>query len=388
MRISPCLSVVALLACGSNDPDVATGGKAGQNDAMGGKGGGSSAIAGHSGAAGKTASDGGQSGTHAGGGDRSAAGSGESGARIELPRLYPIVRAGTPRALIADPAFLDANDPSLEVIPADDAGTSPPTANDNQLARAVQERLYTPGPTSLLRIVHALDERIAGLDTTPSQHACLLTKPLSRILQFPGGQNFVVQLQCMQRYPGGWVAFGFEDAQADADAGAGGRDFYLIEGQDGGMGGAFHVRAGGGHLEGWLSVADSRAPNNSQVIMHLLVDNSPHTTELAFAGSGVGFCSAHLKVDGAALFIRAKTNAPPPPGSPNGHYCNDLRVGCFATAELDRDLGANATLCAPVAPATFGIRTNLDATLTQEANVVPARIYELFNTPVNDIAAF
>jgi hypothetical protein len=336
------------------------------------------------------------------GGDRSHAdaghpqgGHGGSGSKplLQVPRIYPLVRAGTPTGLIADPADRNPGDPSLGIID-EDAGMQGAGSEDNSLAQTVQDRLYSPGPTALLRIVRELDGRTAQLDTDPAKHACLGTVPVARTWTFPSGQSFNVQLQCMQEWTGGWLAFGFAPSEPDGDdagaagAAAGGNDFFLVQGQEGGMGGAYRVRAGSGDVEAWITVADHRAPNNSQVVMHLLVDAAASTTELAFGGSGVGFCSAHLKTGDNYLFIRGKPNAPPPPGAPNGHYCGSERTGCFATTELNVNLGAAANGCRPIASASFGILGTLDASGDPEGNVTPLMIYQFFDTKPQGIPAY
>jgi hypothetical protein len=259
------------------------------------------------------------------------------------------------------------------------------------LAQIVQDRLYSPGPTELLRIVRELDTRTANLDTDRSKHACLGVAPVEHTWTFPGGQTFRTALQCMQEMAGSWIAFGFAPSERDGDdagAAARGDDFFLVEGQDGGMGGAYRVGAGSGDVEAWITVADQRAPSNSQVLMHLLVDASAMSTELALGGSGVGFCSAHLKTDDNYLFIRAKPNVPPPPGAPNGHYCGSERSGCFSTTQLNVDLGAAAMGCNRIASQSFVIPGTLDASADPEGNVTPATIYQYFHNKPQNIPAF
>jgi hypothetical protein len=322
-------------------------------------------------------------------------GGGASGARIALPQVYPPVRANTPTGLIADPKFQSTSQVSSALTGAGHVSGSPQALDGPiNLAQAIQERLYTMGPTEILRIVQELDGRTAELDTTPSKHACLTGTPVAKTISLPGGQAFTVQLQCIDHWNGGWIAFGFDSAQA-ADAGhvaaIGGADFYLMEGQDGGMGGAYHLQGATGDVEGFITVADSRVPNNSQVIMHLLTDNAASTIELTLAGSGVGFCSAHLKTGNDFIFIRAKTNGAAAPGTPlpaSGQYCDDARTGCFATATLGMDLGGDAVSCSAIASNTFAIDMDLDASSDTGANVTPTMIYTYFDQEPTGIAAF
>jgi hypothetical protein len=319
-----------------------------------------------------------------------------SGSHIDLPQVYPPVRANTPAALIADPTYQSTA--SVKSTASKKSALSvaalPQALGDAvNLAMAVQDRLYTAGPTEILRIVHELDDRTAGLDTDPSKHSCLTATPIDKSYALPGGQTFDVKLQCMQSYGGGFIAFGFDHAQA-ADAGAtaihGGEDFYLVQGQEGGMGGAYHLQ-GNGNLEGWISVADSRVPAGSQVIMHMLTDQTAGTLELTFGGSGVGFCNVHLKTGGDYLFIRGKTNGAPPPGTPMseaGGYCDAVRSGCFAVSALTMDLGGDAASCSAIAASSFGIAIDLDASSDPEANVVAANVYAYFDSAPSGVPAF
>jgi hypothetical protein len=389
MRSSRWMILVVLVGCGNSGHDGPAGGS-------GGGPGPDSGVSDKS-TAGTTANAGGagQSGAHGGNGAQVSAGhsaagggSGHGSEALQIPRVYPLVRAGTPASLIADDAFRATDDPSLDMF-GDDAGTS---TDSSSLGHVVQDRIYTAGPTELLRIVSELDGRTGTLDTDPSRHACLTAAPVGRTLMFPGGQSFGVQLQCLSEWPGGWFAFGWASSnESGDDAGADAvsrNDFYLVEGQDGGMGGAYRIRGGSKDVEGWITVADSRVPNNSQVIMHLWVDAGAATTELAFGGSGVGFCSAHLKTGSDHIFIRGKTNAPPPPGAPNGQYCDSEHTGCFSTSDLNMDLGAAAVSCDSISASSFAIQTTLDASSDPEANVTPAIVYQFFNSEPQGIQAF
>src|SRR5262249_48850671 len=125
--------------------------------------------------------------------------------------------------------------------------------------------------------------------------------------------------------------------------------------------------------------------------MHLATDKAAATLELAFAGSGVGFCGAHLKTGGGHIFVRARTNAPPPPGTdpmPGVNYCGAERSGCFATDALDTDLGADAAACRSIAADSFALHENLDASTDSGATVTPATIYQYFDGRPAGVADF
>lgn len=326
------------------------------------------------------------------------------GASLTLPRVYPPVRAATPQALIANSKFTAAS--ALR-----QALTEPGAPS---LAAIVQERLYRPGPTEVLQLLQGLDERVAQLDPRPSAHPCLTGEPVSSRYPLPGGQTFEVKLQCFDGLGDGkgWLAFGFGTALPPApDAGAsdggregtgppdggalaaagGGNDFYLVEGQAGGMGSAYHIDRRSGSVEGWLTVADRGAPANSQVIMHLLTDRAAGTFELTLGGSSVGLCAAHLKMGGGFLFINARTNAPPPPGTPMGvgtQSCEPLRAGCFDATMLDHDLGASDVGCSGIGAGSFAIPIDLDASTGPGANVTPSTVYTYFEHAPSGVPAF
>jgi hypothetical protein len=343
------------------------------------------------------------------------------GAVIALPHVYPPVREATPTALIADATYASP----AEVAASTRFGAARQALGEINLATAIQERFYSQGPTNLLRIVKQLDDRVSALDMNPALHPCLNAAPHALTYALPGGQTFEVRLQCVQQFagPGGgsgnWLAFGFDDRAAAggasvladaglADAGpadatasaaeaegtaadAGVRnDFYLIEGQPGGNGGAYRIDASG-NVEGWLAVAERDIPGNSQVIMHLRTHKSAGTLELALGGAAVGFCSAHLKTNATFLFVNGKTNAPPPPGTMQEvgtQYCDVARSGCFQAEALGTDLGSDSSSCAALAPSTFELAVGLDASSDPDANVVIGNIYTYFSEMPSGVPAF
>lgn len=327
-------------------------------------------------------------------------------AKRELPRVYPLVRASTPSGLIGDTMFMAQ---AFMIQPSRDGGVGVlPQALGGaiNLAVAVKERFYSMGPTEVLRIVKDLDGRVAGLDTDPSKHKCLTAAPIDRTIAFPSGQQFAVKLQCLQSFgnpgdPGaGWVAFGFGPSErvgdddagvSDADGGvdAAGEAFYLVEGQEHGMGGAYRVV--GDDVEAWIAVADSSVPANSQVLMHLITHKTPATSELVLAGSGVGFCSGHMKTSADYIYIEAKTNGAPPPGTPmmaGDQYCDAPRAGCFAVSALETELNAGDEHCRPIAHSSFEVHGVLDASSEAGANVMAAHIYTYLNQRPTGIEAF
>jgi hypothetical protein len=400
MRFRYGLAFLMLSACssGSSDPKI-------QEESQGGTGGAGSSQGGSGGAVGS------QGGANAGGAPQGGAGGagGTSGANVSLPEVYPPVRAATPTALIADPSF----SASAFRLASDlgNLGRARQALGEISLATAIQERFYSTGPTDLLRIVKALDDRVQGLNLDRAAHPCLASNPVPVAYALPAGAAFDVKLQCLQHFgtPGassGWVGFGVVptaevdagvpgaapadagtlDASAARDGGSaatGASDFYLVEGQSGGNGGAYHIDSHG-NVEAWIAVAERDIPANSQVIMHLWTNRATGTLELALAGSGVGFCAAHLKTNAGFLFVSGKTNAPPPPGTEQAvgtQYCDAPRSGCFDASDLSADLGADSPSCAAIAPGSFDIGVELDADTSADAgvNVVTGDIYTFFS---------
>ena len=128
--------------------------------------------------------------------------------------------------------------------------------------------------------------------------------------------------------------------------------------------------------------------------MHLQTAKAASTLELALAGSGVGFCSAHLKTNPESLFVSGKTNAPPPPDTEQmvgTQYCDAERAGCFQASDLATDLGADAATCGAINSASFALTVTLDADTTADAgaaNVTPGSIYTYFSEQPAGISEF
>jgi hypothetical protein len=293
----------------------------------------------------------------------------EAGAlRVDVPELYPALREATPTALIAD---------------AELAGTGDTSGDGSTMATSIQERFYAEGPTAILRIVQGLDARVGALDTDLHRHECLTMEPVAVSYGLPGEQTFDVKLQCVTEPLGtSWLAFGFAqplepapEGEASAAVGLEPNDFYLVDGRIAGMGGVYHLDRDG-NVEAWIAVADQAAPEDGQVLMHLITNKNAGTLELALAGSGVGFCGAHLKANADHVFVTGKPDSAAGAGEPR---CEALSSGCFALAALDVDLGADSSSCAAIAPSAFAMSVGLDASDDDAANVDPARIYDYFN---------
>ncbi len=391
-----------LVACSSDSKNRAEAGAGGQSGADG-----SGPLTGAAGNA--TAGAAGGPGGGAGGSPTMSLG----GGGFELPRVYPLLRAATPATLIVGPTALELEQPSQF------GQARQGLAAGINLATAVQQRFYSGGPTDLLRIVRDLDERVQGLVLDPSAHACLTAAPAIVTYALPAGQTFQVKLQCLQTFGAagamgsGWLGFGFADVAsidagvappnaardaggadaADAAVPIAGRDFYLAQGQQGGNGGAYHIDAEG-NVQAWIAVAERDLPSNSQVIMQLETLRAERSLELTLAGSGVGFCSAHLKTNPELLFVSGKTNAPPPPGTQpmvGTQYCDEARGGCFQASDLTTDLGAGSSVCTSIAIGSFALGVELDTDSAPDAgvaNVTPGNIYTYFSETPTGIAAF
>jgi hypothetical protein len=405
MRSVLLLVCLGLVACSSDSASKTPG----EGIDKGGNGGGPTGVAAAGGA-------GGASSMQSGGGSAGSAGNAAGSTTLALPQVYPAVRAATPTALIAAGS-------ALWLGPQGELGTARQALEGGvNLATAVQDRFYSGGPTDLLRIVKDLDDRVQGLQLDLAQHPCLSASPVNKTYELPSGQSFELKLQCLQSFgtgsSGGWVGFGsvaHEPADAGAsdsvegasdaavDAGAAGdgdagvpfpgRDFYLVEGQTGGNGGAYHIDANG-NVEAWIAVAERDIPANSQVLMHLKTAHVAKTLELALAGAGVGFCAAHLKTNPESLFVTGKTNAPPPPGTEQmvgTQYCDANRAGCFQASALGTDLGADSPTCSAIGTSSFALTVALDADTAADAgtaNVTPGSIYTYFSEKPTGVSEF
>jgi hypothetical protein len=296
---------------------------------------------------------------------------------VDVPELYPSLREATPTALIAD---------------AELAGTGDTSGDGATMATSIQERFYAEGPTAILRIVRALDERTAALDTDLQRHDCLTTEPVAVSYALPGEQTFDVMLQCVTEPLGtSWLAFGFAqplepapgDEASEADV-LEPNDFYLVDGRIAGKGGVYHLDRDG-NVEAWIAVADQGTPEEGQVLMHLITSKARGTLELALAGTGVGFCGAHLKADADHVFVTGKPDAA---SVASEQSCQAPSSGCYALAALDVDLGADSSSCAGIAPSAFDMSAGLDASDEDDSNVDPARIYDYFNDRPQGVPSF
>lgn len=287
----------------------------------------------------------------------------EESLRVDVPELYPALREATPTALVAD---------------AELSGTGEASSDPGTMAATIQQRFYAEGPTAILRMVLGLDARVAALDTDVRAHDCLTTPPVAVSYDLPGDQTFELKLQCITEPIGtSWIAFGFAEpldaAETEGEALAP-NDFYVLDGKNGGTGGLYHLDSTG-NVEAWIAVADQQAPEDGQVLLHLITSKEAGTLELALAGSGVGLCGAHLKADAEHVFVSGK----PDIAGSSGQLCEALSTGCFALGALETDLGADSDSCAAIAPSSFDMSVGLDASTDSDANVDPARIYDYFN---------
>lgn len=298
-----------------------------------------------------------------------------SGEGIDPVFVYPPVRANTPAGLATEA-------PLSQIANAGGDGGPHELPSFGEIVKA---RFYNDGPTDLLSLLRALDERMKSFDVRAKEqpHACLDGPGVATTFALPGGATFTAKLQCLDTHGdgSGWSAFG-----SDGD------DFYLLEGQPRGMGAVYRVSRVTERVEGWMAVADeAHVDDMSQVIMHLVSDRDAGTLEIALAGSGVGFCGAHVKMDQDLIYVQGRPDGPPAPGepppAPGARTCAAPTAGCFSAEHLDVDRGADSALCASLAPDTFVLGA-LDASPDQGANVDSRALYTYFRTPPADVAAF
>jgi len=64
------------------------------------------------------------------------------------------------------------------------------------------------------------------------------------------------------------------------------------------------------------------------------------------------------------------------------------RAGCFAASALSTDLGSGSPECAAIAPSSFDMAIELDASSDASANVNPATVYDYFNDRPAGVATF
>ena len=257
-----------------------------------------------------------------------------SGASIGAPQAYPPTAAVTPGQLVlaagtGSSSFVGkktsaprANPDSASSVAA--LGTlvavEPSTdAEKTAMLDTVKQRLFSEGPTNLLKLVKNVDDRmkeydsrVASMSTAPE---CLSSTPvdLSTVFSVPaasGTTTFPLFGQCQETINNGGMTlmFGKKDT-----------DWYLVDGAsadlDGSASCVFSMSKISGTsdadrvVDGYMAVDYQGKTDNftgSTTLMHFKADVAAGTLEFTAGGIGIGPNQVHTKSNKEYLYIQTQ----------------------------------------------------------------------------------
>ena len=257
-----------------------------------------------------------------------------SGASIGAPQAYPPTAAVTPGQLViaagtgsssivgrkagAPKAGLDsgASLAGLATLVAVEPSTD---AEKTAMLDTVKQRLFSDGPTNLLKLVKNVDDRmkeydsrVAGMSEAP---ACLSSTPvdLSSVFSVPavsGTTSFPLYGQCQESINNGGMTlmFGKKDS-----------DWYLVDGASAGLDGSadcvFSMSKISGTsdadrvVDGYMAVDYQGKTDNftgSTTLMHFKADVAAGTLEFTAGGVGIGPNQVHTKSNAQYMYIQTQ----------------------------------------------------------------------------------
>jgi hypothetical protein len=277
-----------------------------------------------------------------------------SGASIGAPQAYPPTAAVTPGQLVIaagtgsssfvgkKTAATRANPDSASSVAA--LGTlvavEPSTdAEKTAMLDTVKQRLFSEGPTNLLKLVKNVDDRmkdydsrVASMSTAPE---CLSSTPvdLSTVFSVPaasGTTTFPLFGQCQETINNGGMTlmFGKKDT-----------DWYLVDGAsadlDGSASCVFSMSKISGTsdadrvVDGYMAVDYQGKTDNftgSTTLMHFKADVAAGTLEFTAGGIGIGPNQVHTKSNKEYLYIQTQDRSLSGSAS--------LYHACFSAADL------------------------------------------------------
>ncbi len=255
-----------------------------------------------------------------------------SGVTIGAPQAYPPTKKVTPDQLAAssgtssltENTFISTMSGDMaSLLVADRFRTTPQEpstdAAKNALMSEVKARLFSDGPTNLLKLIKNVDTRMAEYDTrssgSKSAPSCLSSTPvdLSTVFTVPalsGTTTIPLFGQCRETVAGATnltLIFGKKD-----------NDWYLLDGTTKGSSGtetciASMVKVSGTTdaeriVDGYMVVTGGKSDNfeQSTTLMHFYADVATGTLEFSAAGSGIGFDQVHSRTDGDFVYVQAQ----------------------------------------------------------------------------------
>lgn len=276
----------------------------------------------------------------------------KSGGSIGAPQAYPPTKTVTPSKLVTSSGTSSLVDDVYRSTLSDDisnlnvshgyqmAGTpvEPTTEADKTAAMAeLKSRLFSEGPTNLLKLIKNVDarmaeydQRVSGSETAPS---CLSSTPvdLSSVFSVPaasGTTTIPLYGQCRDSISGLTLIFGKKD-----------NDWYLVDGATKDTDGSANcvasmVKISGTAdsdrvVDGHMVVTYKAATNNfsgSTTLMHFKSDVAAGTLEFTAGGVGIGYNQVHAKSNATNLYLVYQSSATSSAGT--------LYHACFKASDL------------------------------------------------------
>ena len=257
-----------------------------------------------------------------------------NGVSIGAPQAYPPTKTVTPAQLTAssgtsslvEDAFASSLSGDIaSLVVADQSRTTPQEpstdAAKNALMSEVKTRLFSDGPTNLLKLIKNVDTRMAEYDTRSSGSktapSCLSSTAvdLSSVFTVPassGTTTIPLFGQCRETVAGSTnltLIFGKKD-----------NDWYLVDGNTKGSSGtetciASMVKVSGTTdaqrvVDGYMVVTGGKSESfsSSTALMHFYADVAAGTLEFTAAGSGIGFDQVHSRSNGTYVYVQAQSS--------------------------------------------------------------------------------
>ena len=265
--------------------------------------------------------------------------SSDGGAGADIPLIKPLVLEVTPSG------FFDTTLASLKKL-----NLFTPFALDSD---EIKSRFFSAGPTEINELLNSIDSRLEEINTrsAESTHDCLSNASVPEDLSI-FGQTVTGEFQCYDTFgtEGGMIFGKSDDAWYIYQNGGQQRSFAkVVAGTDGNY-----------TVDAWLSVGQGNADDAgtcssdwfgcSYGVIQLQADTSTGSYEMTTAGTGFGYCGAHIKSDGTNVYIS---------GSAGGLNMAGDTWNCAATDTLcatSTDL-AVAGSCASIDTDNFALTT-------------------------------
>jgi hypothetical protein len=172
----------------------------------------------------------------------------------------------------------------------------------------VQSRFFSAGPTKISSLLDGIDSRISEINTRSgeSTRACLSATAVQQDYTILGS-SVSAFFQCYDVFSDstGGMLFGKKDDTWYLYQNSGQVRSLAIVTPVTGQSGKYDVEAwmGVGQANATSSTCSSNWYGCSYGVIHLKANSAESTMEMTVAGTGFGYCGAHLKSDGTNLYV-------------------------------------------------------------------------------------